>query len=156
MIIADRTFIFNDNDYKVVCEGTVVAWEFCYKPQNETSMTFYPGIWMPEISDNGAINYTLVQSNSVTYTPIQLGDGNSGNSCQRVNLSVIDQFTAPAGSVVGLFSNERNMKPGLLRTNGGPITYQYFGNHSNVRVADSNNVSYNIAIRVHLGRYTEI
>jgi len=149
-IIPDRTFIFTDSDYEVVCEGTVIAWEFCYMPQNETSVTFYPGIWI----DNGAINYTLVQSNNVTFVPSQVG--NNTDSCQRVNLSETDQFTAPAGSVVGLYSNMVN--PRLWRTdsNRPNITYQYRGNRSNVRIAESNNINYNIAIRVHLGRCTEI
>ena len=88
--------------YTVPCSGTVVAWEFCYQ-RAATSVTFYPGIWRITGTMGGNTDYELVQSNSVTYdSSIQT----SGvDSCQRVNLSTTDQFTAPAGSVVGLYSN---------------------------------------------------
>ena len=145
-----QTFILAG--YTVTCSGTVVAWEFCYRITGlTTSVTFYPGIW--RITGTSGLNtdYELVQSNSVTYdSSIQT----SGiDSCQRVNLSTTDQFTAPAGSVVGLYSN---VGAQLLHTNtdSSITTYRFSGNLSSVSSAGNNdNVNYNIAMRVHLGKH---
>ena len=74
------------------------------------------------------------------------------NPCQIFNLSDTDQFTAPAGSVVGLYSNVGTQ---LLHTNtdNSITTYnQFSGNQSSVRTTGNNDVNYNIAIRVHLGK----
>ena len=143
-----QTFILAG--YMVTCSGTVVAWEFCYRISDTTSVTFYPGIWRITGTSGVNTNYELVQSNSVTYdSSIQT----SGiDSCQRVNLSIADQFTTPAGSVVGLYSNVFTQ---LLHTNNDSsiTTYQFNGNQSNVTIADNgDDVNYNIAIRVHLGK----
>ena len=95
-------------------------------------------------------NYELVQSNSVTYDQSIQTSGD--NECQRVNLSTADRFTAPAGSVVGLYSNFQTQ---LLHTNtdSSITTYQFSGNQSSVTMANNgDDVNYNIAIRVHLGK----
>ena len=127
--------------YTVPCNGIVVAWEFCYRISAATSVTFYPGIWRITETSGANVNYELVQTNSVTYDSSIRTSG--VDSCQRVNLSSTDQFTAPAGSVVGLFSNTGVQ---LLHTNSSS------GNQS-VRTAGNNdNVNYSIAIRVHLGK----
>ena len=136
--------------YTVPCSGTVVAWEFCYQISGVTSVTFYPGIWRITGTMGSNTDYTLVQSNTVTYDP----SGTSANlyPCQIFNLSDTDQYTAPAGSVVGLYSNVETQ---LLHTNNDSsiITYQFSGNQSSVRTTSNNDVNYNIAIRVHLGKY---
>ena len=141
-----QTFILAGNT--VNCNGTVVAWEFCYRI-SAMSGTFYPGIWRITGISGPNTDYALIQSNSVTYNATQT----SGiDSCQRVNLSTTDQFTAPAGSVVGLYSN---FGAQLLHTNtdSSTTTYRFSGNQSSVNKAGSNDdVSYNIAIRVHLGK----
>ena len=144
-----QTFILAG--YTVPCSGTVVAWEFCYRLSN-TSATFYPGIWRITGTMSGNTDYTLVQSNTVTYD--QRGDPANINSCQIFNLSDTDQFTAPAGSVVGLYSNVGTQ---LLHTNSdSSITnYRFSGNQSSVSIAgNGNGINYNIAIRIHLGKYT--
>ena len=148
IVTAAQTFILAG--YAVSCSGTVVAWEFCYRISAATSVTFYPGIWRITGTMGGNTNYELIQSNSVTYdSSIQT----SGvDSCQRVNISTTDQFTAPAGSVVGLYSNVRVL---LLHTNADSsiTTYQFSGNQSSINNAgDVNNVNYSFAIRVHLGK----
>ena len=149
IVLLGRTFILAG--YTVPCDGTVVAWEFCYRISNTKSVTFYPGIWrITGMNDPNTI-YEFIQSNSVTYdSSIQTG---GFDSCQRVNLSTTDQFTAPAGSVVGLYSGNG---PQLLRTNTDNIsikTYQFSGNQSSVSVrGSSTDVNYNIAIRVHFGK----
>ena len=145
-----QTFILAG--YTIPCNGTVVAWEFCYRITSATSVTFYPGIWRITGRNGRNIDYELIQSNSVTYdSSIQT----SGvDSCQRVNISTTDQFTAPAGSVVGLYSNVLTQ---LLHTNTNSsiITYQFSGNQSSVTMAGNNDdVNYNIAIRVYLGKYS--
>ena len=153
IVTVDRTFILAG--YTVPCSGTVVAWEFCYLLSGTASVTFYPGIWRITGTMSGNTDYVLVQSNTVTYdsrsTPTNLFP------CQRFNLSDTDQFTAPAGSVVGLYSNVGTQ---LLRTNtySSITTYRFSGNQSNVITTDNNGgVNYNIAIRVHvrLGKYSE-
>ena len=125
----------------------MVAWEFCYLISAVTSVTFYPGIWRVTGASGNNNDYELVQSNYVTYTSI----ANISNlyQCQTMNLSVTDQFTAPAGSFVGLYSNVQTQ---LLHTNtdSSITTYQFSGNQSSVSNA-GNDVNYNIAIRVHLG-----
>ena len=152
IVTVDQTFILAG--YAVPCSGTVAAWEFCYQLSGITA-TFYPGIWrITGTLGNGNTDYTLVQSNNVTYDqsvhdpqdPMNVG-------CQVLNLSDTDQFTAPAGSVVGLYSNVETL---LLHTNNDSsiTTYQFTGNQSSVSTAgDGNDVNHNIAIRVHLGKY---
>ena len=97
--------------------------------------------------------YDLIQSNNITYNQsIQIS---SIYSCQRVNLLTADQFIAPAGSVVGLYSNDRVQ---LLYTNTDEsviTTYQFVGNQSSVSAGNDNDVNYNIAIKVHIGMYSE-
>lgn len=116
---------------------------------------------MPTKANNTSTNeYTLVKSSTITFTPTRVGnDDNDRISCQTFNLSETDQFIAPAGSTVGLYSNIRGMQPSLLRTNNmGQLitTYQFTGNRSDVSISISNDISYNIALRVHLGKYNEI
>ena len=151
-----QTFILAG--YTVPCNGTVIAWEFCYQ-LGQYSVTFYPGIWRIIGMRGGIVNpnidYELIQSNSVTYnSSVKANRNDYISSCQRVNLSTTDQFTAPAGSVVGLYSN---VGPILLCTNTQDslvTTYKFGQNQSNVTMASSNNdVNYNIAIRVHLGKW---
>ena len=150
IITAAQTFIFAG--YIVPCDGTVVAWEFCYRI-SATSVTFYPGIWRITGTMGGNTNYELIQSNSVTYNSSIQTSG--VDSCQRVNLSTKNQFTAPAGSVVGLYSNPSTQ---LLKANNDSsiTTYQFSGNQSSINNAsysNDDNVNYNIAIRVHLSEY---
>ena len=150
-VIADQTFILAG--YKVPCSGTVVAWEFCYRISGAASVTFYPGIWRITGTMSGNTDYTLVQSNNVTYDQIARDpqDPTSSFPCQIFNLSDADQFIAPAGSVMGLYSNVQTQ---LLRTNTDMsiITSHFNGNQSSVRISGNSNVSYNIAIKVHLGK----
>ena len=150
--IADQQKTFILAGYTVPCNGTVVAWEFCYQISNASSVTFYPGIWRIAgtigCSDN--TKYELVQSNNITYDQSIQTSGTY--SCQRVNLSTTDQFTAPAGSVVGLYSNNGTQ---LLRANTSHdliTTYQFEEKDSSVTTrGKSNDADFNIAIRVHLG-----
>ena len=149
IVTQDQTFILAG--YTVPCSGTVVAWEFCYQISSVTSVTFYPSIWRITETSDANTDYELIQSNNVTYD--QSIQTSGSNSCQRINLSTTDQFTAPAGSVVGLYSNVETL---LLHTNTNSsiTTYQFSGNQSNVSSTGKNNdVNYNIAIRVHLGMY---
>ena len=151
IVIDLQTFILAG--YTVPCSGTVVAWEFCYRRAGG-SRTFYPGIWRITRTNGVNTNYELIQSNAITYdASINTGGIDHNNPCQRVNVSTRDQFTAPAGSIVGLYSDIYTQ---LLRTNtdGSSITtYQFTGNQSNVTMANSNDdVNYNIAIRLHLGK----
>ena len=143
-----QTFILAG--YTVPCGGTVIAWEFCYRLSNGLS-TFYPGIWgITGTRGGSSTDYELVQSNSITYD--QSIQTSGVYSCQRVNLSTTDQFTAPAGSVVGLYSNVGTQ---LLHTNtdSSITTYQFSGNQSSVTAGNDDDVNYNIAIRVHLGKW---
>ena len=147
IVTAGQTFIFAE--YTIPCNGIVVAWEFCYRRGSGLSVTFYPGIWRMTGTNNNR-DYALVQSNSITYDASIQTSGTNIDQCQRVNLSVIDQFAAPAGSVVGLYSNALTQ---LLHTNtdSSITTYQFSGNQSSVSNAGSD-VNYNIATRVHLGK----
>ena len=152
LVTIDQTFILAG--YTVPCSGTVVAWEFCHQI-TAGSATFYPGIWRITGTMSGNTDYTLVQSNNVTYDQNAHDSQDPANNfaCQIFNLSDTDQFTAPAGSVVGLYSNDG---PQLLHTNtdSSITTYQFSRNQSSFSNAgDSNDVNYNIAIRVHLGKY---
>ena len=130
-------------EYTVQCEGIVTTWEFCYQRLGVSSVTFNPGIW----ERTGSTIYSLIQSNTVTFNP-SVG---STFSCQNYILPVTEQFTAPSGSVVGLYSNINVL---LLRTtdNSQITTYQVTGNQSSVVGGSTNDVNYNIAIRVHLGK----
>ena len=154
----NQTFIFTDQDYTISCEGTVIAWDICYRIQtNEVPVTFYPGVWTVDEPKQDIISYSLLQSSNITFLPSQPHDGSSDVLCQTFNLSLADQFIAPAGSVVGLYSNTRRIQPKLLRTYRASsciTTYHYDGNQSAVQATTTDrdaNVGYNIAIRVHLG-----
>ena len=156
-VIADQTFILADHEYAVTCEGMVIAWEFCYRVQNRTSVTFYPGIWLANESVNSTMNYTLVRSNQITFDSVQVDDGINDVICRKFTLSEADQFIAPAGSVVGVYSNLRFVRPELLRTNKAMsriTTYSTPGNHSSIQTInpETRDIGYNIGIRVHLGR----
>ena len=154
IVALDKTFILAG--YTVPCSGTVVAWEFCYQISGAgTSATFYPGIWMITGIMGVNTDYTLVQSNTVTYDQSVPDPQDPTNiyPCQIFNLSDTDQFTAPAGSVVGLYSNEAQTQLLHTNTNTSITTYRLSGNQSSVNNGgNSNDVNYNIAIRVYLGK----
>ena len=98
----------------------------------------------------GNTDYELVQSNTVTFDP--RGTSLDNFPCKILTLLNTDQFTAPAGSVVGLYSN---VVIQLIHTNNDSsiTTYQFSGNQSSVNNASNDIVvNYNIAIRVHLGK----
>jgi len=144
-VTVDRTYILAG--YTISCNRTVVAWEFCYHVSSVTSVTFYPGIWRI-IGTSGMNNdYELIQSYSITYNSTY---SNNLYPCQTFILSEADQFTAPTGSVVGLYSGIQTL---LLHTstNSSITTYRVTGNQSSVTTG--NDVNYNIAIRVHLGKH---
>ena len=151
IVAIDRTFILAG--YTVPCNGTVVAWEFCYQILGVRSVTFYPGIWRITGTMGGNTDYTLVQSNNITYDQSVRDpqDPITNFPCQIFNLSGTDQFTAPAGSVVGLYSGTQHTQ--LLRTNidSSITTYRFNGNRNSVSIP-GNDVNYNISVRVHLGK----
>ena len=153
IVTVDHTFILAG--YTVPCSGTVVAWEFCYQLSGTTSVTFYPGIWRITGTMSGNTDYTLVQSNNVTYDQRVRDPQDPFNvGCQIFNLSDTDQFTAPAGSVVGLYSGIQHTQ--LLRSNtdNSITTHQFRGNRNSVNAGNDDIVDYSIAVRVHLGNYT--
>jgi len=135
--------------YTVSCNRTVVAWEFCYRIGSATSLKFYPGIWRITGTSDMNNDYELIQSNSITYD--STGSASNTYPCQRVNLSETDQFTAPAGSVVGLYSGVGTELQHTSNDNS-ITTYRFHGNQSSVTAGDNDDVNYNIAIRVHLGK----
>jgi len=153
VVAAGQTFILAD--YTVPCSGIVVAWELCYKHAGFSSATFYPGIWRITGTNGSNNEYALVQSNTVTYYPsVRDPQDNTNNfPCQIFNLTDTDQFTASAGSVVGLYSGTEFSQ--LLHTNttSSIKTYQFDGNQSNVRTGNDD-VNYNISIKVHLGKHS--
>ena len=154
IITEDQTFILAG--YAVPCDGTVVAWEFCYQKNDAKSVTFYPGIWrIIDTKKNGDTDYKLIQSNNITFTP----NGSGDNACQMFNLSVKDQFTVPAGSIVGLYSNKGRKRPQLLftATDASIRAYKNSGNQNDIKNAgkgrNSMEVDYNVAIKVYLSKY---
>ena len=147
VIEPSQTYILTG--YTVLCEGIVTTWEFCYQLiGNVSKVTFYPGIW----ENTGGTTYSLIQSNTVVFTPNGTGPS---FSCQNYTLPVTEQFIAPSGSVVGLYSN---LKVLLLRTtkNSQITTYQAMHNQSSVVGESTNDVNYSIAIRVHLGELVSL
>ena len=150
IITADQTYILTG--YRVQCEGIVTTWEFCYQILGAPSVTFYPGIWENNGRSGSDTMYSLIQANTVTFDP----NGFSSFSCHNYTLPVTEQFTAPSGSVVGLYSNRGTARPLLLHsaTNNNQITtYQVNGNQSSVSVRNRDDVNYNIAIRVYFSKY---
>ena len=128
-------------EYTIPCSGTVVAWEFCYR----VSGTFYPSIWRITGMTGDDTDYELIHSNSVTFS--------GTNSYQRVNLSTTDQFTAPAGSVVGLYYDINGAQLLQAYTNSSIKTYQFIGNPRSINGTRNDGiVNYTIAIRVHFGK----
>ena len=154
IIDEDKTFILAG--YVITCSGTVVSWEFCYQISGTPSVTFYPGIWrIIRLRNNNKTNYKLVQSSKVTFDPN--GTSNDNHLCKIVTLPNTEQFTAPPGSVIGLYSNKGAERPQLLITevNSLVTTYQVDKNKSEINKVEPNDnqdVDYNIAIRVHIGK----
>ena len=69
--------------------------------------------------------------------------------CRIFNLSDREQFTAPAGSVVGVYSGTAQL---LRTTTDDSITvYEFRQNQNNVN-SSGTDVNYNIALRVNLGK----
>ena len=95
IVALDRTFILAG--YKIPYSGTVVAWELCYQISPAASVTFYSGIWRITRTMSDNTDYTLVQSNTVTYDP--RGTSTNVYPCQIFNLSNTDQFTAPGSRI---------------------------------------------------------
>ena len=65
-------------------------------------MTFYPGVWELLCDRRGSREYSLIQSNTVTFPPRE-----NIFSCQVFNLSQSEQFPVPLISVVTKARNER-------------------------------------------------
>ena len=147
LVIAGITIILDG--YRVSCSGIVVAWEFCYQMNMAGIVTFSPGIWRITGMSNGNTDYALIQSNNVTYNQSDRGTSNGPYPCRIINLSVADQFTAPAGSVVGLFSNNGTV---LLHTDRDSSITTYHATRNQTSISTNANFKYNIAIRVHLGK----
>ena len=151
IITEDRTFILDDHQHTITCKGNVIAWEFCYQIGNKnTTVSFNASVWKLT-----GIKFVLVNSNNITFTPTS--NNGSVYSCQRVNLSDKDRFTAPAGSVLGLYSNTGTMRPQLLATKNNfsnITTYMFNGNPEDIPINGSKMVTvlnYSIAIKVYLG-----
>ena len=72
LVTQGQTFILTG--YIIPCSGTVVAWEFCYRASNATSVTFYPGIWRISGTLDNKTNYSLVKSYKITYDPRKTSD----------------------------------------------------------------------------------
>ena len=136
----NTTYILTDKDYEVDCTGDVNAWEFCYQVQGVSNLTFYPGIWKKQ-----GEKYSLVNSSIVTFTPT---DGMS--PCQMFIMPKTDQFQAPKGSFVGLYTNVGLTRPLLLADNDNGKTYQMSGNQSEIDTKKLTEEEFNIAIRVHI------
>ena len=157
IIDEDETYILAG--YIVPCDGTVVAWEFCYHISGVSSVTFYPGIWrITDQKNNGKTDYELIQTSTITFNPSHTPSNT--NPCQNYTLSGEEQFIAPSGSVIGLYSNSGMARPQLLRTDNkddSVTTFQFSRNRSSVDDAqpdrNKQDVDYNIAIRVHLSKY---
>ena len=131
--------------YVVPCNGTVIAWEFCYQIDSAPSMSIFPGIW--RITEKN--DYVLVQSNKITYDP--RGTPSNLFLCKKFILSNTEQFIAQAGSVVGLYTGNGQVLHSSK--NDSITTYQVLRNQTSVSSTSSDNVNYSIAIRVHLGKY---
>ena len=149
IVYASRTFILAD--YQTSCEGNVTAWEFCYRKEtgNKTAASFNASVW--KISGENNDTFAQVNSSYITFTL----DNNATdlNICQRVNLSTADQFTAPAGSVVGLYCEGGKMQSQLLWTDRGSsiTTYVYDSTAASLIISDGQRVNYTITIKLHLG-----
>ena len=149
IVIEDRTFILYDDH--ISCEGKVTAWKFCYRIQgNNTIVSFIASVW--KIIGN---KFVRVHSNNITFIPTS--NNNDVYTCQIFNLSDTDQFTAPAGSVVGLYSNTGRMRPELLSTNktaSNITTYMFYGGSKDVLTTNNTEEvrrNYSISIKVYLG-----
>ena len=137
----NQTYVLED--YEIKCSGIVNAWEFCYQAKDQLSVTFYPGIW-----NKMGERFTLIQSNTVTFTP-------NGDifSCQMFNLSVKEQFSVEEDSFVGLYSNVGSERPLLLTAETKKVKiHRVSGNHTSIP-EDDDDGDYNIAIKVHIGEY---
>ena len=148
-ITQGQTVIFADHQYTVPCDGNVIAWRFCYQLfGNNQSVSFSAGVWRSgEVNYNGSTNFMQINSSVISFYP----NGWSDTSYQRVNLSATDQYTAPAGSVVGLYSNVGLMFSPLLNTSSNVIAYKFDGSRTDINIGDGEVGSYNIAIELYLG-----
>ena len=150
-IVQDQTVILADHQYTVPCDGNVIAWRFCYQlfGNNGSVVSFSAGIWRSSNTNySGSTNFMQVNSSVISFYQNVSG---GASYCQTFNLSTTDQYTAPAGSVVGLYSNVGEMFSSLLNTSSNITAYKFDGNRTDVNVSDSEVGSYNIAIELYLG-----
>ena len=142
-VVAASTYIIADHKYTVPCKGKVIAWNFCYRSINKTTaVSFTAGIWI-NTSNN---TYKEVNSTIIEFIPNRIND--SVNPCQTIYLLEANQFVAPIGSIVGLYSNTEAL---LLYSNSNIATYMYDGNKTQYQINDNKTHNYMIAINVHLG-----
>ena len=150
-IAQGKTFIVADHQYTVYCDGNVIGWKFCYQlyGNNGSVISFIAGIWRSSgINRSGSTSYMQVNSSVISY----FQNGSNGTTyCQRVDLSATDQFTAPAGSVVGLYSNVAPMFSSLKTTSSNTTVYMFDENGTEYNTSDGEVGNYNIAIELYLG-----
>ena len=110
--------------------------------------SFNASVWKISGENN---TFTQVNSSYVTFTLSKNATGH--NVCQRVNLSTTDQFTAPAGSVVGLYCEGGPMRSLLLKTDSDSnvTTYLYDSTATSLMISDGERLNYSITIKLHLG-----
>ena len=142
-----QTFILAG--YEIPCSGTVVAWEFCYqRSTTPRTLMFYPSVWR----NRDDVNYELIHFNIVIYDPSTL----ELNQCPIVKLPRNDQFTAPKGSVVGLYSGDAPLlRSSIVRGKNGETvnTYKIAGNQTSVSLNSEMIADYSVAIKLHLSKY---
>ena len=112
--------------YRILCDGTVVGWEFCYHAVDVPTATFWPSVWRLDSS-----GYKLIHASSVSFVPQVLGG--LSFACTSYNLPTNEQFGVITNDAVGLYSGDSQI---LTTSNGTDISYSMAGNHSNISIKD--------------------
>ena len=109
--------------YKILCDGVVVGWKFCYQTVNSPSVTFYPSVWR-RWSVN---NYTIVHASRVNYV-VQISSGLS-NICNKCILPDDEQISVHTNDIIGLYTATSSLI--LTSTDSDDkLVYSVAGNHS--------------------------
>lgn len=149
-IIPRTTYIFTDSHHTVSCNGTVIAWEFCFQGRKQsTNVLFYADIWSRK-NDNGRIHFALINSSNISFSL----NGSNADTCLRVNLSEVDQFIAPAGSFIGLHSGSGVLQAplnGAENVSSNRTTYRFEGENNEYLMNNRKPIDYYVEIKLYLG-----
>lgn len=139
--ILNSSGLFLDTNHTSTCNGTVVAWEFCYYVNMQIMdmelLKIHAGVWRPQ-----GMEYQLVD-NSLTDLPISMPDSGLQFVCRQWSVNSGETFDVTEGDIAGMYVKEESNKRNLVHILGMPISDEAVGGVMKVvNVTNITSVSY--------------